>query len=504
MSGLYPKSSQNVNPSDSVSILRTLPEPNRKVATKTWRNGSNGPEREDFGNAYWFQHERRDCSNIKELSAILAELEADPYALIVRAEILEGVNPDKMNRRHLDGGPSKPAMMKPQPRPWLCIDFDNIPAPPLTDLTTDPESAVEYLIGLLPDQFHDAACHWQLSSSAGMSETLSAHCWFWLDRPIADDDAGKWAKHVNETRKAEAAREGRIVGNLVDPAVMRTVQAHYTAAPIFDGLPDPLPRRSGFRDGLTDAVKLTLAPAKTKADGTGFYAKLKLLGDGLGREGFNSPLSRAAASYVASNGIPGPKERETLKTRLRAAIDAAPKEQGRDVSRYQSDAYLDDAIASAARKYGKGPTMEPSDGPPEASTDATMKLMGNATAYTLMMLLWGRNGHHGKPVYCDRRKLAEMFGWGPNRVTRARQFLEAEGWLKWHSGGEAMILDDGTPTKRPKTYKITLKPAETLLRTVLGPNNCSALGVEGEDIGNRPRLDWAADVKIYGGDVDDG
>ena len=55
----------------------------RKVATKVWKAGPDGPEKANFGMAAWFQSEFRPCQNIRELSALLTELEADPFALVI-------------------------------------------------------------------------------------------------------------------------------------------------------------------------------------------------------------------------------------------------------------------------------------------------------------------------------------------------------------------------------------------------------------------------------------
>jgi hypothetical protein len=85
----------------------------------------------------------------------------------------------------------------------------------------------------------------------------------------------------------------------------------------------------------------------------GFDAIIAIIGDGDGLNGFNDPLSRAAASYVAlHNG--SPFDKAMLKSLLRDAINSAPKKPTRnpgDITRYLSDAYLDDIIATAERKF---------------------------------------------------------------------------------------------------------------------------------------------------------
>lgn len=85
----------------------------------------------------------------------------------------------------------------------------------------------------------------------------------------------------------------------------------------------------------------------------GFDNILKEIGDGPNLRGFNDPLTRAIASYVAlHNG--NPFDQGKLKALLRDAIDKAPKAPARkhqDIERYKSDKYLDDAIRSASRKF---------------------------------------------------------------------------------------------------------------------------------------------------------
>ncbi|WP_454621321.1 primase-helicase family protein [Bradyrhizobium cenepequi] len=83
---------------------------------------------------------------------------------------------------------------------------------------------------------------------------------------------------------------------------------------------------------------------------SGFEAILSTIGDGDGLEGFNKPLSRAAASYVALHDG-NPFDKEKLKTVLRDAINKAPKKATRKLDRYLSDGYLDGIIATAERKF---------------------------------------------------------------------------------------------------------------------------------------------------------
>jgi hypothetical protein len=304
----------------------------------------------------WFAAESAEVDGIGELSALLTRLERDKTALVIRGELLPAVDPRRVRRTKRRVGKVEPYFAEPVGgRRWVLIDFDKVPIPAHIDIVDDPEGAVEYLVGLLPDEFRDVSCHWQLSSSAGMGNlgVLSAHLWFWLDRPVTEGGLKRWATTIAVP---------------IDRSLFNEVQPHYTAAPIFEaGVRDPLPRRSGLRIGLEDAVQLVVPePARRRAPpgstgageglgaAAGFEAKLALLGNGEGLAGFYEPLLTAVWAYVREHGVDG-TDGEALKARLREAIDAAPRRPGRDedIARYMSDRFLDDLIVGALDKLGQ-------------------------------------------------------------------------------------------------------------------------------------------------------
>jgi hypothetical protein len=51
---------------------------------------------------------------------------------------------------------------------------------------------------------------------------------------------------------------------VIDPALYHPIQVHYVAAPIFDGMADPLRRHCGIRRGLEGEVSLIVPPADPK------------------------------------------------------------------------------------------------------------------------------------------------------------------------------------------------------------------------------------------------
>jgi hypothetical protein len=279
-----------------------------------------------------------------DLSKGLTRLTSARHAFVVRGEPLPGINREKARRLlHDDPETGDRATFAAAARHWFAVDIDKVPAPPLTDVATEPESAIEHLIGLLPPELHDASCWWQWTASQslpGTEGTLSARLWYWSREPVDDAGLTRWALAANRA----AGRK------LVDPTLYRGVQPHYTASPIFDGMLDPVPQRYGIRHGLEDEVSLII-PAPDLADpyrycvggfvGVGVDGYLAQIG---GEAGFRGPMVGAIASYYASNGPdadPAP-----IKSRVQEAIASAPRggRSDQDINRYLGDRHLNDIV----------------------------------------------------------------------------------------------------------------------------------------------------------------
>ncbi|WP_020508651.1 primase-helicase family protein [Bradyrhizobium sp. WSM2793] len=108
-------------------------------------------------------------------------------------------------------------------------------------------------------------------------------------------------------------------------------------------------------EGADKAATSKTTPGSAQGDGgaQGFDAILGEIGDGDGRHGFNGPLTRAAASYVAVYFEC--LDDKKLKKLLRDAIDNAPKkdapERVESIKRYKGDKYLNGIIQSAIKKF---------------------------------------------------------------------------------------------------------------------------------------------------------
>ncbi|MCC2663431.1 MAG: hypothetical protein K0S35_1353 [Geminicoccaceae bacterium] len=117
------------------------------------------------------------------------------------------------------------------------IDVEPTTCPPWVD-PTDPVLVGGWLRRQLPTPFQSARCIVQLSSGAGVKPGLRAHLWVWLDRPLDKPELDRWL--------------GGVPG--IDLQVFVAVQPHYTAAPVFEGVDDPVHERIDVLPGYPEVV----------------------------------------------------------------------------------------------------------------------------------------------------------------------------------------------------------------------------------------------------------
>jgi hypothetical protein len=356
--------------SDNIDMLTILHSVDGKFATKRFsRHPKTGKLRNrSYDKAYQFRVELRPVKSIDELYAALDDLSRQPQAFVIRGEPLPNTNLHYTKRR-FRARDNEPATFGEAARRWLAVDMDHIPAPAGTEPVTDPDGAIEHLIGLLPAETHDASCWWQFTSSQSLprddgtldNEYLSARLWFWSTGPLGDADLKRWAAHHNQH------------GRVIDPALYHAIQAHYTCAPVFeDGMADPLPRRTGVRRGLEDEVSLIIPPADPKrpelasdegyAPGLGVEAYLAEIGGG---RGFREPIKSAVASFIAIYGSQA--DATELKKAIRQAIDKVDP-GGRDegtIERYRSDEHLNSLIDAIRQIHGSRPGKGWTQPPPD-------------------------------------------------------------------------------------------------------------------------------------------
>ena len=292
-------------------------------------------------------------SCIRSLSFMLTAVEARQDCLVIRGAPRADLDIGRPQRRQKTN-----FRTPPRGRQWVLVDVDKVSLPPGLSLREDIDAVREHVIGLLPAEFHRASHHWQLSSSAGITDPsgVSLHLWFWLDRPVSDAQLKAWSADWN-------ARAGI---KLIDPALFNDVQPHYTAAPVFDGVDDPFPVRSGLVRKKEDEVALKLpapkaatrshtrATAPSLQPSAGFEALLGQIGDHPGGLGFHRPIIRAIASYVATHGGAA-TEVEALYERVRARVLEADSSahDAAYVEQMASRDHIVPAIEQAVVKFGK-------------------------------------------------------------------------------------------------------------------------------------------------------
>ena len=373
----------NDKSTDTLTVLRCC-HPN--VATKTHSKTNNGLITKPFNAGGLFDCTEIAVSGIGELSIQLTALESIYHAFLIRGLPLPHVVLDKPHPRRKHG--SQATYLSPEDgRYYVMLDIDKLKLPDGLELTPDTVmQVVDYVISLLPSEFHGSSFHWQLSSSAGLYNTkvVSMHIWCWLAEKATDDQLKRWGNKVNADMGFR----------LIDTALFNDVQPHFTAAPIFEGMDDPFPSRSGLVTKPSQAVKLVIPPANEplrlpitgqsvqKSSGKGFDYHLDQIGDHHGGDGFNGPIIRAIASYVATVGADHVDHDwliETVRERILSA-DSSNHEQ-QYVDEKAGDRFLDAAIDGAIRKFGHKVVARILPGQPphhqtkrESANDAVAKL----------------------------------------------------------------------------------------------------------------------------------
>ena len=320
-------------------------------ASKRFVLGKDGQiEKVDYNAGMFFGVMTRSVSDIFSLSTVLQAVETLPNAFVIRGALIKPPAPESGIRRLKENFATPP-----QGRRWALIDFDKINVPEGLDLAKDMKAVIEHLVTLLPTEFHDCSYHYQLSSSAGMGnpDNVSAHVWFWLSEAWPDDKLKAWAKAIN----------AKVGYKLIDPALFNDVQAHYTAAPVFEGMANPFPVRSALVEKSRHAVSIreiqaTEDPAPQVSgpieSGPGFEGWLARIGDHPGGEGFHEPIIRAAASYVSTHGRDDTDKEALFKT-IRDRVIAADRSQHDDdyvEKQMASRDHIMDAINGALPKFG--------------------------------------------------------------------------------------------------------------------------------------------------------
>ena len=220
-------------------------EPARKAHRLIQRgDGSHELKTDGYGKAGAFRH----CSEpVADIDALFAALQKHSplNRFAVRGQVRPGAT-SIINRKLA----TNIADMIDAPSRVVAVDLDGEVAP--ADLDTDDIMAVgDYLRGRLPIELRDVSCVVQLSAGYGLWRykpgpvVLKARLWFLNDVPMDGPALRRWFKAANATGCA-----------VMDGAVATANQPIYTAAPLFDGLVDPVPVRLAMLYGEQDTAAI--------------------------------------------------------------------------------------------------------------------------------------------------------------------------------------------------------------------------------------------------------
>ena len=224
-------------PPESTSTLTFLQPPAHQPARKQHRLISNGGisrlETQPYGVGTRYTHATGPAGDIEELAETLLRFSTH-NSFAIRGT----VRPDAallINRRIKAG--DRPDIID-TPSPVVAIDLDQEEAP--ADLDTDDILAVgDYLRGRLPPECAGISCVVQLSAGYGLwrwkpgPRLLKARLWFLNQTPLSSAELRRW---FNVQNAAGGYAQ-------MDAAVAGANQPIYTAAPLFEGMADPVPQR---------------------------------------------------------------------------------------------------------------------------------------------------------------------------------------------------------------------------------------------------------------------
>lgn len=203
----------------------------------------------DFDNVMCFNLIDAPIADLAALYALLERLQSRQDCAIVRGSITRPFRTFRVRRLlHADQMTGHDATLRYEPRSWVALDLDGIPAPAGLDLF-DLLACGQTAIDALPAAFHGAACIVAATGSHTFKPGLRLRLWFWLSRPMNCAQLKRWLYDAP-----------------VDRSVFNAAQAVYVADPVFVGGVDPLPLRLETLPG-GDAV--TPPPLERAANASG-------------------------------------------------------------------------------------------------------------------------------------------------------------------------------------------------------------------------------------------
>lgn len=238
------------------------------VTCKTYGKGFT--KTSDYESGTWFEYHEVLVNDLKGLSTLLLSIQDSEFTCIIRGELIDlelknGEGEEYYVRRTSSKAEGKTPYFQSVPEGihWCMFDLDNIEPPKGLNIVDNTIECVEYAVSLLPDYFHNASYHVQLSSSAGADlSKIKLHLFFWFKDPVKDLEIKTIAVNVNNGYIAKVMEtfEGdpNTIPKIIDVSVLHATQPHYTSAPKFeDANDDPFKHNRSFLVGKkNDCVEI--------------------------------------------------------------------------------------------------------------------------------------------------------------------------------------------------------------------------------------------------------
>lgn len=324
-------------------------------------------------------------ASFDELARALGALVGEPTWYLVRGRVRDGVDREACRRTHVND----PTLAAVAHR-WLVLDLDHVDdtVDPAT-FAANPARFAAIARAALPSAFHGARMWWMATSSAGFKPGIRLRMAAWLDRSMSDDECKAWISGW----ALQIASDGRAV----DTRLFIPSQPHYTAAPVFDGVADPVP--AGLRWGVLPGDRDEVAVPHELAPGSGAFdaldrvrRKVERLEEGERRNTLNKSAYMLARRYG---------EEELPARRIEDVLFGAASGFGApagDVQFTLANAVRDGRAARAAERDGWRGLLAR-----DAKTDAIKSTQANVTMHLEFHEAFagriGRNARTGRPVW---------------------------------------------------------------------------------------------------------
>jgi len=193
--------------------------------TKVFSNEDERIVEEGYCKAKYFDHTTYAIEDLGDLHYLINEFSRWQQVCLIRGVARKGLA--QSVRRNTVNFP-----MPEEGAKWVCLDFDGVELP--ENMAPCSREAVEYAVRLLPPEFRATSYIAQFSASAGIlhedgapyKSGLRAHVFFWLDRPVTNEELKSW-----------------LFDHPVDKSLFTAVQPHYICNPILSGVLCTLPER---------------------------------------------------------------------------------------------------------------------------------------------------------------------------------------------------------------------------------------------------------------------